>query len=313
MGISTDNHADGPTPVKRRRGRVLAWAVVALALVAAGCGGGDGSGSDGASGNGDGSDAGPPEFGGELVYGLEAESSGGWCLPESQLAVSGIMVARAIYDTLTVPNGDAEYVPFLAESVESNDAFTEWTITLRDGVTFHDDTPLTAEVVKNNIDAWRGEYPARNPLLLRFAYSPVESVEVVDDLTLTVTTSIPWPSFPTNHYNQGRVGIMAQAQLDDPDNCDENLIGTGPFEKVEWVQNDHFTATRNADYWLTDSEGNQLPYLDTVEFRPFPEGGSRVNSLLSGEIQAMHTSSANDALALEEAADAGEIDVARVG
>ena len=51
------------------------------------------------------------------------------------------MVA-AIYDTLTVPNAKGEIVPYLAEAVEPNADSTEWTITLREGVTFHDGTPL---------------------------------------------------------------------------------------------------------------------------------------------------------------------------
>ena len=292
-----------------RRLSVGLLAVVALFASACGSGSDDGGGDS----SGDDVDAGTPVPGGELVYGLEAETSGGWCLSESQLAVSGIMVARAIYDTLTVPDADGEYVPFLAESVESNEDYTQWTVTLRDGITFHDGTALDSTVVKNNIDSWRGEYPGRNPLLMRFAYGNLASVEVVDDLTLTITTNTPWPSLPAYLYYQGRVGIMAQAQLDDAEHCDQNLIGTGPFVEEEWVVNDHFTATKNPDYWRTDADGQQLPYLDTVEFRPYPEADSRVNALLSGQLGALHASGANQILTLQEAADAGEIKIVQSG
>lgn len=305
-------HVEIGSPRGRRRHQprlVVVALVGVLALLASACGGAD----DGSGESDSADDAGTPVPGGELVYGLEAESSGGWCLSESQLAISGIMVARAIYDTLTVPDGNDRYVPFLAESVEPNADFTEWTITLREGVTFHDGSALTAEVVKNNIDSWRGEYAARKPLLLQFAYSNVSAVDVIDDLTLKVTTATPWPSFPSYLYYQGRVGIMGQAQLDDTDHCDENLIGTGPFVKEEWVVNDHFSASRNDSYWLTDDDGNQLPYLDSVEFRPFPEGDSRVNALLSGQIQAAHVSGASQIKALEDAAEAGEIAVVQSG
>ena len=58
-----------------------------------------------------------PVMGGSLVYGLEADTSGGWCLYKAQLAIGGIQVARAIYDTLTTPGGDGKIHPFLAESV----------------------------------------------------------------------------------------------------------------------------------------------------------------------------------------------------
>lgn len=237
-------------------------------------------------------DEGEPVYGGSLVYALEAETSGGWCLPESQLAISGIQVARAIYDTLTAPDENGDIKPFLAESVEPNETFDEWTITLREGVTFHDGTPLTAEVVKNNLDAFRGQYPARSPLLFRFVFENVATVEVVDELTVRVTTATPWPAFPWFLWSSGRVGIVAQAQLDDAETCDRNLIGTGPFVFEEWRENERFVATRNENYWLTDADGNQLPYLDRIEFRPVIEGSQRVNLLDGAEVQAMHTSGA---------------------
>src|SRR5687767_10398973 len=96
-------------------------------------------------------DAGTPVRGGRLVYALEAESSGGYCLPEAQLALSGQMVRWAIYDTLTVLNEEGEAVPSLAESITPNDTFDTWTIEVREGVTFHDGSELDATVVKNNI------------------------------------------------------------------------------------------------------------------------------------------------------------------
>lgn len=296
----------GAEMTNRRRGRVLLGAVVAMAMLAAACGGGDGDSADSDSRDPE-AEAGDPVYGGELQYGLEAESSGGWCLAESQLAISGIQVARAIYDTLTVPNEDGDFVGMLAESVEPNEDFTQWTITLREGVTFHDGTALTSSVVKNNIDAWRGQYPARSPLLLQFAYSPITDVSVTDDLTLAVTTNVAWPAFPSYLFYTGRVGIMAQAQLDDPDTCDQDLIGTGPFMLEDWQVNDFLSATRNPNYWATDDAGNQLPYLDKVTFRPFPEGSARTNSLLGSELNALHTTSAQQVETLEAEADAGNV------
>jgi peptide/nickel transport system substrate-binding protein len=289
------------------RWRWCTLALGAMAMAVAGCGGGDGgNGDDGADGSSDGGD---PVYGGEMVYALEADNSGGWCLPESQLAVSGIMVARAVYDTLTVPNEDGEYVPFLAESVEPNEDYTQWTITLREGVTFHDGTPLDATVVKNNLDAYRGAYPGRTPLLLRFAFGDVAAVDVVDGLTVRVTTSRPWPSFRSYLYYTGRVGIMGQAQLDDPESCDSELVGTGPFVQKEWIPGERFSAERNPDYWATDGDGNQLPYLDAVDFVPFPDGPARTNSLLSGEFNAAHTSNASQTETLEAEAEAGNVEL----
>ncbi len=303
---SNDGHYVSGGRSRRVWPTALLAMVASIAVIAGACGGGSDE-ADNSGANND--DVSTPVDGGELIYALEAENSGGWCLPEAQLDASGIIVARAIYDTLTVPNEDGDYVPFLAESVEPNDDFSQWTIKLRDGVTFHDGTALDATVVKNNLDAYRGAYPARKPLLLLFAFQNVASVDVVDDLTLTVTTNTPWPSLPAALYYTGRVGIMAQAQLDDPDTCDRNLIGTGPFMLEDWVVNEHLTTTKNPDYWGTDSEGRQLPYLDGVEFQPFPEGASRTNALLSGQINALHTTSAPQTEVLLQEQDAGNVKV----
>lgn len=278
-------------------------ALLALALVAAACGGG-GDSDGGATGD---EDAGDPTPGGRIVYGLEAETIDGWCLPEAQLAISGIMVATTIYDTLTRPNAEGEMEPWLAESVEPNEDHTQWTIRLREGVKFHDGSDLTAEVVKNNLDAYRGAYPARAPQLFIFVFQPIESVEVVDPLTVQVNLKQPWVSFDAALHGSGRVGIMAQAQLDDTRTCAENLIGTGPFRFVEWVPNQHLRAERFEDYWATDAAGEQLPYADEIEFRPIVEVDQRLNALQSGEINAMHTSDPQTIDELRDLDEAGEV------
>src|SRR5262249_33265451 len=59
---------------------------------------------------------GKPKTGGSITYGLEAPTTN-FCLPNAQLAISGIAVTTAVYDTLTVPDKDGKYVPYLAESV----------------------------------------------------------------------------------------------------------------------------------------------------------------------------------------------------
>ncbi|MEZ5347596.1 MAG: ABC transporter substrate-binding protein [Microthrixaceae bacterium] len=280
-------------------------AVVAGLVLTAGCGGsGDDSSS---SGSEEGSTSDEPVYGGEVTYGLEAENSGGWCLPEGQLAIAGTQVALAIYDTLTTPNADGDYVPLLAESVEPNEDYTQWTVTLREGVTFHDGSALDATVVKNNLDAFLGNYPARNPLLLKFLFEPISAVEVTGDLTLTISTKVPWPALPAALYSGGRAGIIAQAQLDDTETCDSNLIGTGPFVFEEWAVNDHLRATRNPDYWRTDADGNQLPYLDAIEFRPVVDSVSLANSVVSGGIDMSHSSGSASTGILEGAAEAGDI------
>lgn len=287
--------------------------MVSVALLAAACSGSDSGSSDDDGTGGSDAIAGQPTYGGTLTYAITAETTGGWCLPEAQLVAPGVQVARAVYDQLTAPDADGNITPFLAEEVTPNDTFDVWTIRLREGVTFHDGTPLDAEVVKNNLDAYRGAYPNRTPLLFRFVLDNIESVEVVDERTVEVGTVTPWVAFPWYLWNDGRMGIMAQSQLDDAENCDRDLVGTGPFVAGEWRVNDSFTMTRNDDYWRTDDDGNQLPYLDGVVFRPVADGATRVNQLEAGEADVIHSATSLDIDTLESLGDTIDLSISNGG
>jgi len=245
-----------------------------------------------------------------VTYAVEAETGDGWCLQESQLAISGILVARAIYDTLTAPNAEGEYVPYLAESVEPNEEYTEWTITVRDGVKFHDGSDLTATVVKNNLDAYRGAEGdhARSPLLFLFVLENIDTVTADDAArTVTVTTKVPWVAFPAFLYSSGRLGITAQAQLDDTESCNSELIGTGPFMLESWEEGRDFRAVKNPDYWQMAPDGEPYPYLEEIVFEPIVESEQRVNALSAGDIDLGHFSGAPDIIGLRDSEGAGDV------
>ncbi|QXC61647.1 ABC transporter substrate-binding protein [Aquihabitans sp. G128] len=304
-----------------RRTTALVAGVLAVSLLAAGCGGtkeGAKKGGekladkelDAAAGESGLAKAGEPKRGGKLVYGLEADTGGGFCLSEGQLAISGMMVVRAVYDTLTVPNSKGDYVPYLAKAITHNDDYTEWNIELRDGVKFHDGSPLTAQVVKNNLDAYRGVYPGRSSLLFLFVLANIDKVDAVDDLDVKVTTKKPWVAFPSYLYSSSRLGIMAQAQLDSKDDCATKPIGTGPFVFQSWTPNQKFDAKRNPDYWQIAPDGKPYPYADSIEFRPIVDGTVRDNALESGDVNIAHTSDAKDiGTKLLDLRDAGKLNM----
>jgi peptide/nickel transport system substrate-binding protein len=302
--------------VAPRHWRRLVALLVPLAVIAAACGGGGGGGGGDSSpttggGTATTAAAGKPQTGGKVVYAQEADDGGGLCLPEAQLDISGINYARTIYDTLTAPNDKGEYVPFLAETVTPNADFTSWVIKLRSGIKFHDGTDLDAQIVKDNLDAYRGAYmktgpdgtALRKPQLFVFVFGNIKDITVQDAQTLTIDTTVPWPALPAYLWSSNRLGIMARAQLDDPTNCAKNLIGTGPFVLKDWVVNDHFDATKNPNYWQKDADGVQLPYLDEIEFKPLPDGQQRINSVVSNTVQIEATSSALDIEQLRALAD----------
>jgi peptide/nickel transport system substrate-binding protein len=294
---------DSYRPVTRKRWLRMVAVGASLAPLAAACGGGGGGG-----GGGQGAqtnipkDSGKPVQGGSLTYGLEAETLGGWCLPDAQLAAGGIQVMGAVYDTLTVPNDKGEFVPYLAKSVTNSPDFRTWTVELREGIQFHNGEPFNAEAVKLNFDRYR------RGVLFGLVFSDIADVQVTGPMTVVFTTKVPWVHFNSFLWgNPARVGMVAPAQLNDTEGCPRNLIGTGPFRFQEWVPNDHLTVTKNPNYWQKDRDGNQLPYLDQITFRPVQDVSQRVNGLKGGDLDLIHLTDGQQITGLRNDAKAGTV------
>ena len=96
-------------------------------------------------------DAGEPVKGGTLVYGQEADTANPWAPYRASCATSCRVVLKAISDPLFSESPDGKPVPYLLESIEHNDDYTEWTMHVRDGIKFHDGEALAGDAVKLNI------------------------------------------------------------------------------------------------------------------------------------------------------------------
>jgi peptide/nickel transport system substrate-binding protein len=244
-----------------------------------------------------------PKRGGSITYALEAETTGGFCLPSAELAPSGIEVVSAIYDTLVTINSKGQYVPYLAQAVTPNATFDQWTIQLRPNVKFQDGTALDANAVKLNLDTYRGMNPKIGAPLNTYVFQEIKDVNVTGPLTVVVDTKTPWPAFPAYLYGAGRTGMVAPAQLDNMADCQTKMIGTGPFKLVEWRPNQDLIVSRNPNYWRPG-----LPYLDKITFVPVTESSQQLNGLQAGDYDAIQTSSATNILALRSRKKSGQVD-----
>lgn len=237
--------------------------------------------------------AGKPTPGGELTYAIEADASGGYCLPTAQLAAGGIQVANAIYDPLFYFDKNFKPAPYLAESSSWNPEFTSLTIKLRQGVKFQDGTPLNSEIVKLNFDVARGDKEATtktglSPLLFIFVFQNIASVDAPDDNTVVINTKVPWPALP-DFLASGRQGIVGMSQLmAGPDGCKNTFNGTGPFKVDSWTPNNEMKLSKNPNYWRKDADGVQLPYLDKLNFKTVEGGPARYDALAGNTVQAGH-------------------------
>ena len=134
-------------------------------------------------------DEGEPVRGGDLVYGLEADSANPWVNYRTSCATSCYLMMTSVSDALFGLTADGEVAPLLIDEYEANADFTEWTLHVREGVTFHDGTPLDGAAVELNLEAC--QYSA----LAGAAYVWMDEV-TSDGQTVTVTTKEPFVALP---------------------------------------------------------------------------------------------------------------------
>lgn len=182
---------------------------------------------------------------------------------------------RLIYQGLFGFDPEMNLVPLLAESYESNADATEFTITLREGVTFHDGTPFDAEAVKVNIDRLRNP---DNNLSRRSLVSMVSAVEVVDPRTVRLVLEAPFGAMIASLAHPGAMMISPAALEEFGRDIDRNPVGTGAFTFTNWSA-DTLEVARNDDYWKGPAK------VDNVIIRSVPESGARMAMLQTGEAQ----------------------------
>ncbi len=127
---------------------------------------------------------------------------------------------------------------------------------------------------------------------------------VTSPLVVTVTMKSPW--VPFDYYLAGGIGGQI-AFIAEPNwlksGSQTNPVGTGPFVFQTWNPNDHFTATKNPHYWRSG-----YPYLDSVTYKPIPDSQQLLNSLNSGVVDIIHTSTAEVTAQLRSNSSLGYVD-----
>ena len=190
-------------------------------------------------------------------------------------------VLHNIFATLVEVDDELQIQPELAESWEISDDGTEYTFTLREGVTFHDGTPFDAEAVVYNFDRMtNAEFGSARAGELSF----VEEVTVDGPLQVTVRLSEPFASFLPALASWSGMMVSPTAAEEMSSDFGQALVGAGPFRFVERVRDDRVVLERFDDYFKSD-----LPYLDRVIYRPFVDAESRIINLESGSVHIINT------------------------
>ena len=246
-----------------------------------------------------------PVYGGSLVVGLEAETVSGWNPATQTCAVSCHYVMSTIFDPLFAVDTDGNMKPYLLESATPNDDFSEWTLTLRPNISFHDGSPADSAALKRHLVASTGGI-LTGIILRPIMGNAEESIEIIDDLSVRISLTTPVSGFPS--IFSGQIAYMAApAQYDLGADSAQMPIGTGPFVFESWVTNDELVVTKNPDYWRTDQQGNELPYLDEIRFRPIPNSDARRLSLRSGELHVNSDNTASEYPSFRDSDDFGVV------
>src|ERR671924_315458 len=221
-----------------------------------------------------------PKRGGTLHYGAGGDVSGLDAHRHNQLHTSH--PTSVMYTGLADIDQQGNIVPGLAESWEPNKDLSAWTFRLRKGVLFHNGREVDAEAVKLNF--LRIQDPAIGAHdFIRGGLENVDSVEVLDKYTVRIKAKVPDAALPISIM---RYPIVLMAP-DAFETSAEHPIGTGPFKFVSWTRWSETRLVRFENYWETDADGNNLPYLDEIIGKPKKEDSVRLTALRTGQINLM--------------------------
>lgn len=204
----------------------------------------------------------------------------GTIIPMTATQPQELQIITYAYESLIYTDAEGEWWPHLAESWEEGGDGTSVTFELKEGVTFHDGSELTAEVAAANVN-----YHADpdNASILSDVL-PAGTLATADGQTLEITADAADP-FLTVII--GNIPMVAQAGLDDPATLESASNGTSLYELTE-VRADRYVFETRDDYmWGPDGLTSQTEGLpDGLEVTVVTDDSTRANLLMSGDINA---------------------------
>lgn len=218
-----------------------------------------------------------PVRGGTLTFGLLNDPAS--LDPHVYAGDQTMVLKQLVYSTLIrFGQEGGGFVGDLAESWEVLEA-TKYVFQLVEGATFHDGSPVTADDVLFSFE--RILDPATSAT--RHAdFQVISGMTVVDDRTIEITLEAPSAAFLA-FLARPESAIVSRAHVEGGANLATEMMGSGPFTLGSYEQGVQFLLERNANYFVKG-----LPYLDAIRLVPIADESTRVNALLSGEVQATH-------------------------
>ncbi|NNU82064.1 ABC transporter substrate-binding protein [Halovulum dunhuangense] len=205
--------------------------------------------------------------------------------PDQSRTFVGRIVYASLCDKLFDISPDLEIIPMLATEWSWSDDGTELTMSLREGVTFHDGEPFNAEAVVYNINRSQTLEESRR----KSEIASITGVEALDDMTVKITVGAPDATLIAQLAD--RAGMMLSPKAAEEAGADLGLnpVCSGPFKFVERIQQDRIVLEKFAEYYNADAIN-----FDTVTFLPIPDTTVRLANLRSGDIDMLERLAATD-------------------
>lgn len=209
--------------------------------------------------------------GGELTFGSYSFPSTLDPTETQAAGTTGGTEMAAVYDVLVKRDNRAgEFVPQLAETLDVDDDGLQWRMTLPEGATFSDGSPLDAAAVQWSIDRFGTSYASG----VQTWNHVVKSVTAPDTRTIEFELNQPWKDFPVLLATGAGMIVAPSAVVDD----EFTPIGAGPFSVQRYAPDEELVLTAREDY----HDGRAK--LDKVRFVPTTGAKMQLDSLRSGQL-----------------------------
>ena len=212
-------------------------------------------------------------------------------------------MTRQVFETLFEHDRVFAVVPRLAAGAERSADGRTWTLTLREGIRFHDGTPFDAKAVVFNFERGR-DLDRYRELLAPGGTSLVTAVAAPDQRTVVFTLRSAFGPFLATLALPTFAMVSPRSLTEDPAGWmlpgSRAAAGTGPFElrPGAWQRGRQISLERSATHWDRDAQGRGLPYLDRVTFRVVPDTATRLAELRGGTLDLLRDLTAHDASAI---------------
>ncbi len=194
----------------------------------------------------------------------------------------GTTITRLVCDAFTFMNQDGTYEMLLAEKVEHDDSGKIWTITLRDGVKFHDGTDLTTEDVIATMSYVRDNLDTLSAAKMNF--NEFEDFYAIDEKTFVIVEK---ESKPETLMLQvlSQILTFPSERIAEGDDMFSNmpLIGCGPWKFVEWAVGQYVLLECFDDYYLPEKVSN----IKYMKWQVMAEETTAISALTTGEIDGI--------------------------